>query len=347
MPKMRSTKDFLNSGERRAGDRKFHDWKKNGKTFGWIHPGGIYEREVHSWIPVLETQDDGSTKIRKRKFNCAGSGCPLCALIAMAESLHASGDVSGNAPLISAGGHPDLTFSISEIAGAGPWNKKISSKREYVVPWVPRDGRDPDHPVEVMSSTFAVGRAIQTVIRSQIEDYGESRGDPMLNPYPLKLTYDSKESPQNKYHAERVGADICPMTDEIQSILNRDLEEFDLDLDGLTEPGNSIKILEAIQTVWLEDTVPWADFESYVGLSLPETCFESGPICTCGHTLEPGLKFCPECGEKVSEAVPQDPKPAGGSRPKAKCPECGEVSEVSKTGRTVCCAAIVDDDVPF
>lgn len=261
-----STKSFMDSVGS-GGGGQFSKWRDKGKTVGWIHPRiGIHERASHGVIPSKE-EKDGKVEIRNRRFNCAGKGCPVCALMEFASKQISDG--ADKDELILDGGSK-ARYTLGEIAGHGDWRTNLEAKTEYILPWIPRDDRDDDKPVEILTVTEGLGYAIRRVIESQQENRGEKKGDPLRSPYAFKLIYRKSEVPMRKYDAEKVEDDLAPIDDDVNEIFGADESDLGLDFVSLTKEGEPAKMMKAIESCWDSRNITFEEFEEHAGIEVEE-----------------------------------------------------------------------------
>lgn len=351
---------------------QFSQWRKKGKTIGWIHPGiGIYDRMAHGALPVEEEGDDGKKVVNNRRPNCAGTGkCPLCALAIFANKAIEDG-AEPNETILD-GGRGKASYTLLELAGRATgkdaWRTNIAAKHEFIIPWISSDESErAENPVTIITATEALGFAINRVIKSSIEDRGEKKGNPLVTPYAFKLIYNEKEIPMRKYDAQPVGDDVAKVTPDIKEIMEASAEDLGIDLDKMSEPGDVSKMMEGIESCWDSRNVPFTDFAEFyegtssgakkggkgrtstkhkpkeeptedVGGEVDESSDSDMSICTeCGAKVKG--KFCPECGAKV--AAPKGGKPSS-TKGKTECEECKKMVTPNKYGRCPDCNARVD-----
>lgn len=259
-----NTDTFMDSASSNFGG-SFSKWKEKGSTIGWIHPKlGIYERLIHGMVPVQQETDDGDVKMKNRRFICAGDHCPMDELGRFAEKCINQGEVDED-DLVLRGGKIRLTFS--DLAGKSGWKSESYPipQKEYVFAWIPRDDRDDDSPVEIITATVGLGSALVRAIRSVKEDRGEKKGDPLKNPYAFKLVYSVNESPAKKYDVRTVDSDIAEIDDEVTEIMRSSGEDLGIDLDGLCEPISNKEMMGLLETCWVNKEVPFEEFEEFFG----------------------------------------------------------------------------------
>jgi hypothetical protein len=265
------TKDFM-SKVRTGGFGKMSDWKKRGKTVGWIHLDGFRERKTHNMMITKFKTKEGKEGYGMRMFTCPGGACPLCALVEFAkdaaEGLGEDKDFQVLYRSIKAKEKRDpdrvVSYSMKELAGKGDWRHKMFANPEFLFGWVPRDNRNSETPVEVMQATTGLASAIKRVIQSQIDDRGERNGDPLVKPYAMKFTYNKDALPAQMYNAERVDGDLAPLEEDVLEILRTPMVEFGADLDKMVQPSSRAEIMDAIGDCWDEDCpVAFEEFHDF------------------------------------------------------------------------------------
>ncbi len=265
------TKDFM-SKVRTGGFGRMSDWKKRGKTVGWIHLDGFRERKTHNMMIIGFKTKEGKEGHRMGMFTCPGGACPLCALVEFAkdaaEGLAEDKDFQVLYRSIKAKEKRDpdrvISYSMKELAGKGDWRHKMHANPEFLFGWVPRDNRSSETPVEVMQATTGLASAIKRVIQSQIDDRGERNGDPLVKPYAMKFTYSKDATPAQMYNAERVDGDLAPLEEDVLEILRTPMADLGADLDKMVQPSARAEIMDSISDCWDEDCpVAFEDFQEF------------------------------------------------------------------------------------
>jgi hypothetical protein len=268
------TQEFMNRAKS-SGFGKMADWKDDGKTIGWIHKDGFRERKMHNMLARTFKDKTGNKVVGQKMFVCPGKNCPLCTLVDWAkeeaEGLDEDKDFTVLYRTVKARDKKDqdrrIKYSVRELAGMGDWKRKMAASREFLFGWVRRDKRNSDQPVEVMQAGVGLSTAIQRMIKNQIDDYGEQKGDPLVRPYAIKITYDKDAQPAQKFGAERVGEDLAPVDEEVKEILNTPMSDYGVDLDRMVKADSRSEILAAIELCWDDDCpVSFEDFAKYFGV---------------------------------------------------------------------------------
>lgn len=328
-----STKKFIKSVNS-VGGSKFSDWKKKGKTTGFIHPKlGFYERNIHGIISSIETARNvgDDLEIFNRRFICKND-CPLCQLIIFAGQKIYEGVIDGGEKVLDSGDRSYTSHSFDDLAGLTGWKSDPKCKTEYVIPWISCDvDRDRNNLVEILVGPLALGISIQNLISSQIDDLGEDDGDLLLNPYPIKLLYNADEIPTRKYNAQPVSLKAIKLDDRINKIFEMSEKELDIDLNGVVEPNDHSTILQAIKSTWVCGSTSYDEFLDFGGYRVKKIgTRKKDNIQTKDDTQKKDNSNniitwkCPECGEVVDGKF---------------CHECG-CAELNKQ-------PFLDDDVPF
>jgi len=355
-----TTEGFMKKVGSGGGGGKFSNWKKEGKTVGWIHPKlGIYECQRHGAIPV-ESERDGKTETKRRRFVCSGKNCAMCALIEFAEQ--AVNDGADPKDVIISGGS-EGSFTLAELGGRGAWQTKLYAKNEYAFAWIPRDNRKDDSPAELIMAGEGLGYAIKSVIESEIDDRGSKKGDPLKNPYAMKLIYKKDQTPSNMYDAARVSDDIAEIDSDVKEIMDADGEDLGIDLEKITEESDPATVVEAIGSCWSSRVIPFEEFLSFIGIKIEKDDEEEKPkhrgkkkslakekdddgemVCPeCDATGS--KKFCAECGAKMKKIGGKKKEKTESNKATTKCPGCGETVKPTKFGRCPECAEKID--IPF
>lgn len=372
MPRVNS-KEFLSSNNYKSGGNK-SDWKKDGKTIGWIHPGlFLCQRFVHGWLPALEqSQSDGREYIRVRKFVCAKDKCVVCDLQRWATKKISDGAQPSDVIIAMDKSGLDL----ENLSGVKKGQNSISAREEVVIPWISRDGRDPEHPVQIIYGTTAIAIGLRNLINSMVEDYGEERGNPEFNPYPFKLSYDKdQKNPNNKYRVERVGNDLAPSTDEVRAIFKMTGQELGIDMNRFDQVTPRADILAGLESGWANRNYPFDEFLAFLGEKRdpkPEPKPTEQPkeapavVVQSEDEIDKKIRLLQEeKAKREKEAKPKEeprsfpplstpkvtqyvdkPKVELTNHDGVKCDECG--GQLTKMGRCVQCGKLcADDDVPF
>jgi len=379
-------KGFLShTGTRRAG--KFSKWKEKGSTIGFIHPTlYINGRRAHSIIPaVISSEERGEEGVNKR-FNCAAqpekmdgkvgkdeeSICPLCMLVKFAEQ-EIEGGANPTESILDSGNKDKVSYSLAGLAcqlGKGRWLDELGFARmEYVFAWVPAKAADrADGPVEIMTEGEGLKTALQRVMNSKIDDYGEEKGNLRKHPYPIKLIHNKQEKrPAYKYDAQPVDKELAPIDDEIKDIMHATGEDLGIDLKSMCVAGDSRDMMTALESSWVSRSIPFAKFKEFFSgnSSAKEERREDKPrdeqkdesseepssgkkFCPACGVESDGGKFCQECGEQLKQgsASPKPEQPVG--RGLVRCPRCEkEVEPMKLSKRCPDCGDRLESDVPY
>jgi len=347
---------------------KFSRWKRDGRTVGYIHKRiGIEERKIHGTIPSIE-MEDGKEQIKNRRYNCVEDNCPICSLEKFADKMIEDKTVDAEELLLD-GGDRDSRFTFEEAAGRSKnWRKKIYARSEFLFVWIPTENRSDDNPAEIVTATQGLAMAIKRMIGSAIDDYGEVKGDPLKTPYPIKLTFDDRESnPSHKYRAERFDSKLAPFDEDIEEIMTADEDDLGLNLKSLTQPGDPFKMLDSIESTWACREISFEEFKEFAGYGdkkrgskrdderrsrsrgrdeEPEEKGEDLQICPeCKTEVEAGRKFCPECGEKLKGSSKKMSSKKESNKQAVYCDECKKDVKPNKYGKCPDCMSRLD--VPF
>lgn len=191
MTKPMSFDDFI------SGDRtEFLKWTKDGTITLFFHPSsGCVSRHVH-FLPILEDFDkDGKVvkRIVRRSYCYADGDCKVCDLLEYINDGQYYDDI-----VICVG---DDKVRGGDLVGAEgyDWKNSIRYRREMLFGVV--DIKDPTR-VKILVATPSLQTKLRRMIREQIEDVGDA-GNPMINPYPIKLTFDRSAAPADMYNVSR------------------------------------------------------------------------------------------------------------------------------------------------
>lgn len=172
--------------------------------------------------------------------------------------------------------------------GQSNWNHSLDAKYEGLFTVVLND--DLAKGAKLTRESKLLTDKIREEIKKQVDSRGEEEGDPLKNPYALKLVYDKNaRSPANTYNAYRF--DKAPYTDEVYAAIAS--EEYpDAEPFATPQPGDSDKIRAA--------------FEAAAQIELPISAIFSDDPAERASLLMP------------SRAPKAAPKPAAAPRPPAQ-----------------------------
>lgn len=344
MPKTDRAKFKEESRKRAKGGKRgrFSDWKKEGETVGFVHPGiGMWERWVHGSLPSVEEKDDGEIQVRWRRPNCIGQGieevpngsCPTC-LLQDFSARKKDGGFDGTEVVLEAGtGKDRIIYDLDDLAGDGGYRSDPKAKKEVVLPWIPKDAdtSELDKAVEIVTGPQTLGDRIIEVVDDQMKARGEVQGDIEVpedfelrirkgslalvaedeatewSPYPLRLKYKEEARPESKYSASKYDRDICPLTEEIAQIMIAEPDELGVDFERMCAPTDFDRQMEIIESSWECRSIPFEEFKAFVEES-------SG---------KKGRRTEKKDERKDTKKEPAKKEPQSESGGFVFCPECG------------------------
>lgn len=358
--------------------KKFGD----GETVGWLHSDGVYERVVHGSLAAPK-EDPQADKADYLFENCGGPACPLCALKEFA--VRAIDDGHPTEETILSGGRAaksDFDYTLLDVACGTKDNRRhVTGTRTMVVfPWISHSPKSENLVTVLEGPAPALGGGIRDVIRTRKKHKGDERGDPTIHPWPMELVYDEAEGKKNKtkyYRVQPLDADDAAMTEEQEAAFRADLvEEFGINMEDLTGPGDCDKIMDFIHRAWVcrDKGLTFGDFVDFyekraakfkpaakpaekpaakgkpaskpAARGKPSDADEPAKCTGCGEPLDDGAKFCPACGEKTGGAKRADadePADEQGDVPDTKCPHCKKMVIPTDKGRCPECAKRIND----
>lgn len=153
----------------------------------------------------------------------------------------------------------DAKIKLSEA-----WKGKTLVRCNYLLVVV-NDAAPEDGPQKFFAAE-ALGDKLKSAIRKEINRYARKenlrnvpdanrdldRGNPIKNPYPLKIDYDEKAPFDDKY-------DVSVIEDKPSDEIAAEIDGEKLDLSQELEPGNCPQLLSDFETYGLIDA-PWASF---------------------------------------------------------------------------------------
>lgn len=300
------------------------DWKKGGKVLIYLHPDAdIHKRRQHFLRIEGEVEEVKNGRKVKRKvlltrsFNCPGEDiCPACQFRARVRE-DSSIDNDDVVLEFRAGRDVEQWTKGDVIKAEGyDFRKDLYARPDFVtIAVVAEDsaGNEPEEPkAEIFQGSKSLGRRIDEEIDSEIDERGEDIGNPWINPYPFRLTFDDSKPPSDKYGAHAI-IDRKP-TEKVQAALDGPVPDLsrEISTDGMVDA--------------IRDVIEWADVTGQkVETSEPEpetprqravkrkakAKVKPDPEPEPEPELEAGSTFeCPECGYELPSTVNE-------------CPECG------------------------
>lgn len=315
----------------------FFNLKNAGASIGFInnHPqnGGYWTRKRHKSFAAK----DGNDK-RWYTFNCVNQEdgekkpCPLCLLKEFAEREMADG-FRGDTVLISDGtrGRDTVDFTLDELASMKTTAHRgvVSAVAEQIVlPWVSvePDFTKDDKPIKLFTGTTAILYSYQKMLKEEIDQHGEDDGDPVINPYPIRMTYDDKATtPQDYYDVRRSSKDV-EIDEDLQGLIEDDPGDYDIDLDKVTAPGHPTDMLEALEAAWASSEISFDEFvEFYEHRAGKRSSGKSGGKKQRGKSggkqSDDKKRRGKSGGKKQSRK--REPEPEPEEEEMLECPECG------------------------
>jgi hypothetical protein len=222
-------------------------WKDDGKLIFWLHPDSMLEDRDIVRLPVpWVNNDDEKVILWITRFHRGDKDIAAQFLDWLADQEDIDED---EIVLRCKHGKEKKQFNKGELLGLkgyGYKGKVLNPKTESVSCIIPND----DPAVKFLAVPVTAGKKIWGQIESQMDERGDE-GNPQLNPYPLKVTYDSKaKTPGDYYDASVV---ILELSDEVSELFQEDVfdveAECDPDNEDTDDFGTTAEILQALCVV--------------------------------------------------------------------------------------------------
>jgi len=229
---------------------RLNDWREAGSVVVFLHAdSGITARLFHL-IPYATKDDDGKKVIRYFPFVCheepetyfskaPAQHCPICRAI---DQLADDGSVEDDEIIWSVkigNKKKDRESAKEDFCGfkSGDWRGSFKPRAQYVMAVV--NTEKPEDGLQIDVEPQSLGDALMSVIRNEIDGNGQEMGDPRINPYAFKFTYDKDAAPKDMYDAFAYRR--AELTNELAALL----ESPAIDIDSYIDPGDS-KMLRQI-----------------------------------------------------------------------------------------------------
>lgn len=231
----------------------FTDWRKDGKVIFFVHPKSEIEKRITIALRHVVENDDGEEEIKGiRRFYEGDSDITNQFLLWLKNDAVDIEPDDVVFRLKTAGGD-DEEYTKGDLLGLQgyDWRKRLLRPRvEYLfnIINVTEKGEKPKGP-EVLVLPFSAGKKLNIVWDGEIEELGEEEGDPWINPYASKVTFDANERGSDMYGASTVKR---PLTEDVRKLFDEDA----VDLSQYTsrdsqdmEHGSTMDLLRAICAV--------------------------------------------------------------------------------------------------
>jgi hypothetical protein len=213
-----------------GGGGKFIKISKVGKVKGFIHPGAKYKKRTTIVVPYVGENDKGESELRYVTRFYSGDSDPLAQFKIY---LKETGEIDNN-DIVLRYEYGGKTYEISkgdllEEKGFN-WQNRIHPRTEFLFNFINiSEGQDnPVGPV-VLPVPFSAGKKLKILWQEEFDEEGDS-GDPWLNPYPFRVSYDSSGKGTDMYSV-RIWPDQGP-SDKVLALFDED----PVDLDQYTDP---------------------------------------------------------------------------------------------------------------
>lgn len=274
--------DFLTEKTFRGGFNRLRNWKEDGEIVVWIHTNtSIYKRAFHM-VPYAGVKKDDNTG-RERKsilylpFVChedvntiirSGKNhvpehCPICRFI---DYLKNNDDIDDSETVwdSSIGDRKRDRICtkadfVGNVEGGGDWRLTFKPAIQYVMGVIDHDKISDG--IRVATEKFSLGEKIKKAVQKEIDRRGQEKGDPDLNPYAFKWTFDSSARQAADYY-DAYPFERAEITPELEDLLSQDA----LDLTPWIAPGDTKILREAMEA---HVTVDDVDFDVIFDNVLP------------------------------------------------------------------------------
>lgn len=230
------------------------DWKKEGKALVYLYPGSETGKRWRHWLPIEIEKDEVNAKTKKKRkiktlirlpFNCPGpDDCAACKFRARVSE---DSGIDVDQPVLSFGhGAKKEIYVKGEVMGleAYGFKKSLKGRCEFVTVGVEAEDASGVAPKDPKPMLFcgppSLGEKIIKAMDNVIDEYGEEKGNPHINPYPFKLTYNKGALPNDQYDA-RPRLTFKP-TDAVKAAL--DLPPPDISSELKTDGDRIAKIID-------------------------------------------------------------------------------------------------------
>lgn len=274
--------DFLNNDPSGGSGRRgqFFTWKDKGSAVVWLHATApIYFAWQHQFLMEDEVEDkdnNGAMKqilrfprfispddpdiCRKQFFRDKRNKSDLLEsppdrdpFLLLREWLRIqinTGALSPEAPVFEwwdPKNREQIVWKAGRISGLqestkNTWNHSLDAKLQYTFAVV--DNADLAAGVQISQESRAIGDAMRKIIAQQCDALGAEAGNPQINPYAFKWTFNDKAKIADMYGAYRF--DKAVYTDDVYNAINGEAP----DVERLVNPqdGDLAKIQAAFQS---------------------------------------------------------------------------------------------------
>lgn len=220
-------------------------WKEDGKLTFWLHPGSMVDDRETLMLPVASTNDDGEKKIGwVRRFTEGEDDFASVFLAWLGEQDDIDAD---DVVLKLRHGKDRKDYRKGDLLGLKGfgWEGKILNSRvESIMCIVPHE----DPAVRLIALPISAGKRVWKVIEDSIDDLGEDEGNPQVNPYAIKVTYDKNaKRGADKYDAN---SSQIKITDEIEACFEEKAHDVEAECspsgENYDDHGTTKEIVQAL-----------------------------------------------------------------------------------------------------
>ncbi len=303
----------------------FTDWRKDGKVIFFVHPQSDIQKRITVTLRRVVENDDGEEEIRGiRRFYLGDTD------ISNQFLLWLKNDATNLSPddtvlrLRTAGGDEEEYLKGELLGMKGyDWRKRLMRPRtEYLfcIVNVTEKGEPPKGP-EVLVLPYSAGKKLNKVWDEEIEELGEDEGDPWINPYACKVTFDQNERGTDMYGAGTVKR---PLTPEVRALFDQDAVDMsqyvDPDSEQDSDAGTTADLLRAMCVV--DCPILGVDVET----EKPARKAASKPKTRTTKTTKTTKKPAPKKQEPKPPSKPSPPSKPGKPKTAAK-PDAVDVED--------------------
>lgn len=359
--KRQSFDDNLNGeGGFGSGGSRLKDWRASGSIVVFVHANsGITPRLFHL-VPYMAVDEEGKKSIKFLAIVChedpatffskaPAQYCPIDRAIDILVEDESIDDDEIVWEVITGNNKKDRRITKLDFCGlkGGDWRGSFKPRAQYVIVVV--NAEKPESGLQIDVEPQSLGDALMSAIKKEIDSTGPEMGDPRINPYAFKFTYDDDASPKDKYDAHPFRR--AEVTEEVLELLNAPA----VDIDSYIDPSNLSQLRKAFEAHFKVDINLDMLFDNTLDNDEereqspdPDTVDDDSPmnnVCeTCGGKGKVGKKgmTCPDCegtgldtSEEDNEESSSTSDDSEGAE-KVPCETCGGTGEIGKKKKKEC-----------
>jgi len=327
------------------GGARLGDWRKAGSIVVFLHAeSGITPRLFHLIPYVEKSEDSGKKELRYYPFICheepssyfaraPAQHCPICRAIDMLvddDSIDDDTIVFEISPSNKQHARKASKLDFCGLKG-GDWRGSFKPRAQYVIGVI--NTEKPEAGIQVDVEPQSLGDALMSAIKKEIDSSGQEAGDPRINPYAFKFTYDADADPKDKYDAYSFRR--AEYTEQIAELM----EKPAVDIDGYIDPGDTKRLREIMEAhvdcvdldVIFDNVLDVQSDSSDEEPESEEDNLNMGNLCeTCDGKGTIGKKKteCPDC-EGTGRDAPEEVEEIKGT----PCETCNGTGKIGKKNK--------------